>query len=269
MASKREFLFYVDDSGSKDPDRKPRGGDLGPDWFALGGVLVDSSDKARCDKAISDFRAAWPKLGDKPLHSYDIRNKSADFRWLEDLTSMELAHFYEGISELLKCLPITVAGCVIDRPGYNARYMGRYGPRRWKLCRTAFTIAVERAAKFAAHHDARLRVFVERTDRKTEAQFKTYFDELKAGGAPFNPLTSAKYRPLAQDVLANTLYEFRVKTKASDLMQIADLCLWPICSGGYNPENRSFVMLKQEGKLLDALCTEDNGLQGIKYSCFE
>lgn len=208
-------------------------------------------------------------MGEEPLHSYDIRNKSKAFRWLKDLSEDELTRFYQGISDLVASLPVTVAGCVVHRPGYNARYMQPYGPRRWKLCRTAFNIAVERGAKFAAHHGARLRVYVERTDRETEAQMKTYFDQLRQGGAPFDASRSAKYNPLGPNVLADTLYEFKVKTKASDLMQLADLCLWPICSVAYNTDNKTFALLKQSGKLMDHHCTPDNGLHGIKYSCFD
>lgn len=269
MKSKREFLFYVDDSGSRDPDRKPRVDQRDPDWFALGGVILDSKDKDQCDLAIANFRKSWPQMGDQPLHSYDIRNKSAGFRWLTGLSEEDSKNFYQGISALVVSLPIIVTGCVVDRPGYNARYLAQYGQRRWKLCRTAFNIAVERAAKFATHHDARLRVFVERTDRKTEAQFKKYFDELKGAGTPFDPVRSAKYGPLEPDVLARTLYEFKVKTKASDLMQLADLCLWPICSGAYQSNNKAFGVLKEARKLLDDHCTPENGLHGIKYSCFD
>lgn len=269
MPHKREFLFYVDDSGSRDPDRKLRSGLQDPDWFALGGVIVEASRKDECDEAISKFRRSWPLLEDRPLHSYEIRNKSDAFRWLKALSDAELQAFYAEISELLKSLPIVVAGCVVHRPGYNARYLTQYGERRWKLCRTAFSIAVERAAKFATHHDARLRVYVERTDPRTESQLKRYFEDLKKGGAPFNPTTSAKYAPLGSEALSNTLYEFKVKTKASDLMQIADLCLWPICSGGYRTDNPSLAMLRDSGKLLDNHCSVDNGLHGIKYSCFD
>lgn len=269
MASKREFLFYIDDSGSRDPDRKPKRNGTEPDWFALGGVLLEAKDKEICDQAISGFRRAWPQMGSAPLHSYDIRNKSADFRWLETLSLDEANCFYQGISDLIEALPIVVAGCVVHRPGYNKRYMEQYGQRRWKLCRTAFNIAVERGAKFAAHHDARLRVFVERTDPRTEAQFKEYFYQLKAGGTPFDAGRSAIYKPLSSEVLNKTLYEFAVKTKASDLMQLADLCLWPICSSAYRPSNKSYEMLKNSGKLLDVHCTPENGLHGIKYSCFD
>jgi hypothetical protein len=65
------------------------------------------------------------------------------------------------------------------------------------------------------------------------------------------------------------LLEFRVKAKDSIPMQIADLALWPVCKGKYQPDNLSLIALAHAGKLLDSRCTEDNGLHGIKYSCFD
>lgn len=268
MTSKREFLLYIDDSGSRDPDRRPKDNKNAVDWFALGGVLVDAACKDECDQAISAFRQSWPQLNDKPLHSYDIRNMSGDFRWLAGLSNSDKHRFYQGISDLIVGLPVVVVGCVVHRPGYNARYLQQYGQRRWKLCKTAFSIVVERAAKFAAHHDGRLRVYVERTDRVTEGQLKGYYDHLKQNGSPFDGQRSAKYSPMQAQTLSKTLYEFKVKTKNSDLMQLADLCLFPVCIAKYKP-HISYEVLRTEGKLLDAHCTPENGLLGIKYSCFD
>ena len=52
-------------------------------------------------------------------------------------------------------------------------------------------------------------------------------------------------------------------------MQIADLVLWPVCKGGYDPADRVYAFLKKEKKLLDCVCTSTNGLLGTKYYCFE
>ncbi|WP_244103120.1 DUF3800 domain-containing protein [Burkholderia gladioli] len=259
----------MDDSGSRDPNRNRNAAALGPDWFALGGVLISSADVQTAELAIRDFRERWEEMGSNPLRSYDIRNKKNGFRWLAGVSDERCQQFLTELSELISGLPVHVLACVIDRPGYNKRYMELYGERRWKLCRTAFTIAVERAAKVAIHDGVRLRVFVERSDKPTEQQFKTYFDELRASGLPFDASASGKYRPLTQDQLHRSLFEFRVKTKDSLLMQMADLLLWPACCGGYNREHRAYTHLLDAGKLLDARCTDENGLLGIKYSCFE
>jgi hypothetical protein len=53
-------------------------------------------------------------------------------------------------------------------------------------------------------------------------------------------------------------------------MQVADLCLWPICMGGYDPANRPYTLLRDCGKLIDSrLALDDMPTLGIKYSCWE
>lgn len=191
------------------------------------------------------------------------------FEWLRNTSGAKRLRFYEELTELMCSLPIIVHATVVDRPGYNKRYLTEYGPRRWSLCRTAFKIAVERAAKFASSESAKLRVYVEQTDKKTEERLKGYFDSLRADGLPFNQDNSAKYAPLMASDLAGTLREFRVKGKGSIPMQIADLALWPVCKGKYRPDNIALIKLTAAGKLLDARCNPDNKLFGIKYSCFD
>jgi hypothetical protein len=264
-----EYHFYMDDSGPRDPDRKRSKDAASPDWFALGGLLINSADEETASAVITNFRNRWVKMGDEPLRSYNIRNKSAGFHWLSELSSEQHREFMADLTALITHLPIHVLACVIDRPGYNRRYMETYGERRWKLCRTAFNIVVERAAKVAIHDQIRLRVYVERSDKTTETQFKGYFDELRNQGLPFDAGTSEKYRPLAAWQLHASLLEFRVKTKDSLLMQLADLVLWPVCQGGYDKNHRAYQELVKAGKLLDVRCTEENGLLGIKYSCFD
>jgi hypothetical protein len=264
----KEVHLYVDDSGSREPDRK-RDQKNGVDWFGLGGFLIHAEDKPAAEEMIRQFRSRWPQLGDSPLHSYDIRNKSDAFRWLATVDAAEQQRFYGELHELVRALPIVVHAAVVDRPGYNKRYLEQYGRQRWRLCRTAFNILVERAAKFARHHNARLRVFVERSDKITERHFKEYFDDLRHTGLPFDAGRMQKYAPLEAAELHRTLYEFGVRTKVSTLMQMADLVLWPVCIAGYRPDNRIYVDFVQWGKLLDAHCSGDNGLQGVKYSCFD
>lgn len=265
---KPEILLYMDESGSRDPDRHPRQNVDLPDWFGIGGILVNAKDKSGIEASMDAFRVRWPQMGDNPLRSYDIRNKTKRFRWLSQLDEVTLKAFYDDLSQMISGLPIVATGCVVHRPGYNERYLEQYGPRRWKLCKTAFHIAVERAAKYAQYHGARMRVYVERSDKLTEQQLKGYFDEMRNVGQPFNSETSAKYQPMAADQLRPTLFEFGVRTKGSQLMQLADLVLWPICRGRYSPDDRAYCLLQSNGQLLDSHCSPANGLQGIKYSCF-
>lgn len=264
----KELHFYMDDSGSRDPDRKPTTNRHEPNWFALGGVLIDPNEKENIDRLITDFRGKWPQMKEEPLRSYDIRNKTQRFAWMQTLSTADQMRFFGDLTEMMLGLPTTALACVVDRPGYNLRYVDEFGQRRWKLCKTAFNIAVERAAKFAKHHQARLRVFIERSDKPTETQFKQYFNDMRNIGNPFDAGRSAIHRPLSAEELHSILFEFRVKTKASYVMQLADLMLWPMCKGGYSADDRVYKLLVEKGRLLDAHCTPENGLTGIKYSCF-
>lgn len=258
----------MDDSGSRDPDRDRSKDPHGLDWFGLGGVIVRESDIALVETSVAEFRSRWPHPK-APLHSSEIRSKKDGFAWLKKASSAKRERFQIELTDLMCSLPIIVHASVVDRPGYNKKYLAEYGPRRWSLCRTAFKIAVERAAKFARSEGARLRVYVEQSDKPNEARLKGYFDSLRQEGLPFKRDTSEKYGPLDAAQLRETLLEFGVRTKNSVTMQVADLALWPVCHGKYHPDNIALVALANNGKLLDAKCTNDNGVLGIKYSCFD
>lgn len=258
----------MDDSGSRDPDRSRTKDPNLVDWFGLGGIIVREEDVPHIEASVQEFRDRWPHPT-APLHSWEIRARKEGFAWLRTTSEAKQKRFLAEITDLMASLPIVVHASVVDRPGYNRRYLQQYGPRRWSLCRTAFKIAVERAAKFARSEGARLRVYVEQSDKENERRLKQYFDSLRSDGLPFKEETSAKYGPLTAKDLKSTLLEFKVKTKGSIPMQIADLALWPVCKGKYQPDNVALIALTNAGKLLDARCTTDNGLLGIKYSCFD
>lgn len=60
------------------------------------------------------------------------------------------------------------------------------------------------------------------------------------------------------------------RTKATVMLQIADLMLYPMAKGGYEPNYKPYVDLIAAGKLVDALLAEpDRSSLGIKYSCFK
>lgn len=261
--------LYIDDSGTRHPDHRPgRTAAHGYDWFAFGGVLIKQEDEKAARIKHAEFSKNWNIA--VPLHSSEIRSKSKGFSWLGKLETEELERFLEELYLLMSAMPVTGIGCVIDRPGYNARYREKYGRQRWSLCKTAFGVVVERAAKYAHSQGYKLRVFVERSDKKTDRQIKQYYDDLRSNGMPFDSKTSEKYAPLKASEFADTLYDFKTKNKSSPIMQIADLYLWPICMGGYDPNNRPYARLKRDGKLIDCLLKpEEISALGIKYSCWE
>lgn len=261
--------FYIDDSGTRHPDRKPNTTLHGHDWFALGGVLVDDDKLESANQQITSFRSRWPQLGDAPLHSYEIRGRHENFTWLgyDDTVRKQ---FLKELEQLLFLLPVIGLACVIDRPGYNHRYRERYGHERWSLCKTAFEVVVERAVKFAHRNNRKLRIYVERSNKTDETALRGYYDSLKNTGHSFNPKTASVYNPLVSVDYSRTLYEFKTKNKSSKLMQIADLYLWPMCIGGYDKKNRAYSALKDAGKLVDCVLPSKSIIEkGIKYSCFD
>jgi hypothetical protein len=264
----RTFHYYMDDSGTRHPDHANGSIVVGqPDWFGLGGVIVEDRDEDELRGQIDKFKSSWGVTA--PLHSHPIRRRKDDFAWLNGDAAMAL-QFQNELSGLLVGAKVIGHGCVIDRPSYNLRYRAQYGRNPWSLCKTTFNIAVERAAKYAISHGGRLRVYAERSSRKDERMLNEYYDGLRASGNPFDANRSAGYSPLEQNMLREALFEFRPKNKSSPIMQLADLYLYPICRGGYDKLYRPYVTLCENRKLVDQHIAPESILQlGIKYSCFD
>jgi len=263
------YNYYMDDSGSRCPDRdigrKPKHGN---DWFSLGGVIIAEEDEDQARELHAEFMAKWEIK--YPLHSSEIRARSNRFHWLDRLETTKQAEFYEDLFQLMANTPVVGTACVVDRPGYNHRYKEKYGDKRWRLCKTAFDISVERAAKYAATNDRVLRVMPERCSKKDDDALKTYYNNLKKDGMPFHQERMEGYEPLDAHTFSKVLYEFRTKAKTSPLVQIADLYLWPMCMGGYHESNRPYHRLLEEKRLIDChLSDDDLSTIGIKYSCFD
>lgn len=261
--------FYMDDSGPRYPDQKPgRKAPHGRDWFALGGVLVNDEDEQEARDLHAAFLANWG-IGE-PLHSSEIRSQNENFFWLRDLDKAAQDSFYEELYQTMKNSPVLGLACVIDRPGYDGRYKEKYAGERWMLCKTAFAVSVERAAKYARSIGRKLRVCPERCNKAENAMMRGYYNELRANGSPFAADTSGKYAPLTAEELTETLYEFDLKHKTSPMAQMADLFLWPICIGGYHKSNRAYERLLGDGKLIEAkLEAASWPMLASKYSCFE
>jgi len=176
---------------------------------------------------------------------------------------------YVALRSFLFALPVLALACVIDRHGYDARYRAKYGCDQWKLCRTAFAIAVERAAKHARSQGRRLAVYPEKCSRKDDKRIRSHFEELRERGQPFDQGNSLGYAPLTATEFAETLIGIEFKAKSSPLVQIADLYLYPLARhryGNYAPS----VEMHEHGKVLDCVLTpEQCAERGVKYSCFE
>jgi hypothetical protein len=263
--------FYMDDSGTRLPDNSKAAVKKDRDWFALGGVLISQSDEQTARGAYTSFCQEWDIS--YPLRSYDIRNHTKGFRWLSQLKEHDFqrySEFYAALQIFLLNLPLIGIACVIDRTGYNKRYEEEYKQDRWSMCKTAFTIAVERAAKYAAKRGMKLRVLPERCNAKEDNWLLKYYEDLKISAAPFSSATSAKYAPLSSREFADVLYEFKLKDKSSPLAQIADVYLWPICMGGYDELYLPYQALANANRLVGTVRNTTGEFDmGTKYSCFE
>lgn len=260
--------FYMDDSGTRTPNRKPLTYDPKVrDFFALGGILINEEAEGLARKLYSDFCSRWSIS--YPLHSVEIRHGTGRFTWLKR-DNTERGRFMHGLTRMLLSLDVLGVACVIDRPGYDARYREKYGRRQWHLCQTAFSIVVERAAKFARREGRKLRVMPERSNKSDDSRLARYFRELKINGPPFDGSSSAEYEPLTARELAEALHEVRFKSKSSPMSQVADLFLWPIATAGYDSSNRAYVALRNAGRLIEnRLPAQTATTGGSKYSCFE
>ncbi|MCP5245887.1 MAG: DUF3800 domain-containing protein [Burkholderiales bacterium] len=264
----KKYILYFDDTGSRDPDKyyNAERRDDKMDCFGLGGVLVKEEDVNSILKMYEVFCAKWDI--NYPLHSTDIRGGRRKFAWLKKPENA--GEFLPSLQDFLLSLPIIGIACIIDRPGYVDKYKDRYNDSLWYMCKSAFCILVERAAKFSDDRGRQLEIFFERAGKKEDRDIKGYIRELKRDGNIFNSQTSKKYTPFSsEDYKRVILGEPREKTKKFAMMQIADLVLYPIAKGGYDPDYRSYKALKEADKLIDSHLPEDKIAScGIKYSCF-
>jgi hypothetical protein len=73
--------FYMDDSGTRKPDRAPTAFDpKRPNHFALGGILILEDDEGQARAAHVALCERWCIT--YPLHSVDMRSAAKEFRWL-------------------------------------------------------------------------------------------------------------------------------------------------------------------------------------------
>lgn len=82
MTAIPEYHLFIDDSGSRDPDRRPKHSrDDRMDCFALGGILIKAEDIDDLKRQHADFCARHDIT--YPLHSNPIRGGRENFGWLK------------------------------------------------------------------------------------------------------------------------------------------------------------------------------------------
>lgn len=262
------YYLYFDDSGIRFPDKQQTPiRDDGMDHFALGGILLKKSDRSDMIDRYKEFRKKWRIT--YPLRPSDMRGKRGNFVWLTEKPVHDA--FFKDLNTYLCSIPVIGFAAVVDRIGYNNRYEEKYGDKRWWMCKTAFSILVERVSKYAANNGGRLKLRFEETGKKEDRAIAEYFKDLKIVGMPFDTSTSSRYDFLkADDFRKILLGEPKRQMKKSPLLQIADIYLYPMVKGGYDKEYFPYKMLMEKRKLIDALIPiEKIESCGIKYSCFD
>jgi len=185
--------FYMDDSGTRKPNRAPLKFDSNnPNFFALGGLLVNDEDEQEIRDSHEELCKRWSI--NYPLHSVDIRHCTKNFTWLKSDETI-YRRFMVDLNRFVTRSKILCLGCVIDRPGYDERYREKYGRNQWHLCQTAFYVAVERAAKWAIANGRKLKVMPEQSNKDDEKRLRAYYQSMKSSGCPFEN-ASDRYRPL-------------------------------------------------------------------------
>lgn len=263
------YHLYIDDSGTRLPDKEPSLERRdGLDHFALGGVLVASEDVDGIEQAHADLCKKFDI--DYPLHSSSIRSTKENFAWMENKPE-KADQFVSDCVKFLCSSPIIGHACVVHRPGYNERYERLYGKQRWDLCKSAYTIVVERAVKFARQHERKLVVYVEETGKKEDKAIREYHAYMREEGMFFNPKTSGDYAPLTQaEFTEATLKNPKFTTKKNVLTQVADLVLYPLVKGGYDQDYRTYQDFLKSKLIIDQHLPEEISSEaGVKYYCFD
>jgi hypothetical protein len=265
----KHYRLYIDDTGIRRPNKLGTApSEARMDCFGLGGILVLENDVETIVSAHRDFCAHWSVCA--PLHSVKIRGYREAFAWLGGDETKRIA-FMATLERLVLALPILGLAAVIDRPGYHARYAEKYQGKPWWLCKTACAVLIERAAKYAKSQSATLSICFELTGKKEDHELLRYIQDLRTVGMPFGASANDEYAALTaaefQAILRGTPERF---SKQNPLIQIADLLLYPMARGGYEPDYRPYRTLLEAGKLIDSHLTDAQRPHlGIKYSCFE
>jgi hypothetical protein len=237
------------------------------DCFGLGGILVEEADVDTVVYRFRDFMSRWSI--DYALHSTDIRGMRKNFSWLGEDTK-RATRFHLDLQALMSSIPVVGIAAVVDRQGYNMRYKDTYGERRWQLCKTAYSILLERAAKYARRNSATLEIYFEGVGKKEDTALHSYHRELRQTGNPFDPENSHKYEALLpEDYKRIVKGSPRRGTKANIFLQIADIYLYSMAKYGYDRSHAPWHLLIASGRIIDAQLNEDEIVAcGVKFSCF-
>ncbi|MDQ0422953.1 hypothetical protein J2045_004003 [Peteryoungia aggregata LMG 23059] len=263
----QHLIFFMDDFGTRTMCNPAEEMPMAPHEFSfgLGGILVPSEAVAEISQAVIRFCEKWRV---PELHGNKIRSGKGKFAFLKE-GGQRRERFFAELEDLLIDERMLAHACVICRPGYRDRYFERYPvASRWHMSRTAFDIAVERAAKFAIMLKRRLSIVYERSGQKEDRLIESYFHGLKTIGTEFDVQNAGKHSPLPREELSRTLLTIWPDGKANPMLQLADLVIHPLCHRPTGLPNRAYSRLEEARQILDFRCNGDATI-AVKYSCYD
>jgi len=260
--------FYMDETGNRHPDKKTDASRQGRDWFGFGGVIVNSEDADALKNSVKLFAIKWRLRG--PAHMTDMLAQAKVFSFLERLPQSQVDEFWDDWRKVLCNAQAVGLGCIIDRPGYVKRgYLEQFNKEsRWLLCRSAFDISVERAAKIARLDGRKLHVVFEHDPAMNE-KVKSYFRNLKENGLEFDTIRSSQYMPLTREQFLETLGRIDHKPKEHSVLQVADSYIYTMARYKYDKRFWLWRHLRDRRRIADfSVPTGMSPTLGVKYYCF-
>lgn len=270
------YTLFFDDSGTK----TFKWGPGQPLWFALGGFVVENVYIENIKNSMRSFHDKWQqKLGliIPPLHSSDIRSKKDGFEFLKNTQIQQ--EFLTDVLHLILESPILVVGSVIDISKYEGYVKNNCGHSDvWSFYDTAYPILIERTLKHVilCNSAARLWVVGEQSGKIEDKKLREIHEKLITSGTAnfFDKNRSEKYAKL-EACEYTRLEQLSLKSKNSELLQLADIVLFAICKAPsvYSAEGswfRTFKDLSDKGKLINNIYDEKNIKNvGLKYFLFD
>lgn len=258
------YALYVDDIGSGTPGTRDEFS-----YFGLGGVIVNRADETAIRKQIRQFKRDWDIDEEIPLHGAEIRAMKARFHWLSKLPKHDLVRFKTDILNLVISMPIVIHGCIVDRDSYYQRFHRTYARGTWNMRKSVAAILLERSVKFVGTLGGVSRaVYFELSGNMEDNIFKSTYADLRNQGHPFNKENADKYAPLAASVTSALLFPKPFgRKKDNELLQVADLCLFPLATSRNGKPNRAFELFVREKKLVDTRVSDSSA--GVKFYCFD
>jgi hypothetical protein len=257
------YTLYLDESGVGKPGKRDY------EYFVFGGVLIRKPDEHALEADVDALKGNWNISPDVPLHATEIRTKRDRFHFLQDLPAAQVVKFKTEILEMVERSAVLLHGCVVHRQKYLDRYSAVYGRNTWQMLKSATIITVERAARYVQSKGGKLYVVFERGNKSSNTEIRRAYKELRENGAPFNQVASLQYSPMSAADLQSVLFKIiEPKTKASKMLQVADMCLLPLVEHKRTGNTQVVDRLRAAGRLIDC-DVPDPPKMGIKYYCFD